>query len=143
MNTTRYGIAAMLTAGALLAPAALADAAEDTATADTTETVPDLPELQGVDGSAGSLLNNNLGTGDQLFCAELGAQLAELSEQWNMHRIAHEVAVGDGDDAAAAAARAAANTVRLVFTNANAANLQCLTAAHAALTSSPSGSFAA
>ncbi|WP_297004993.1 hypothetical protein [uncultured Corynebacterium sp.] len=46
------------------------------------------------------------------------------------------------DTEAASAARAAANTLRLAYTNANGANGACLTAADAALTSSPDGSFA-
>ncbi|WP_145943197.1 hypothetical protein [Corynebacterium glyciniphilum] len=117
-----------MTAGAtvLLAVAIVFAPAANAADADTTETIPDLPDLQEVDGSAGSLLNRNLGTGDQAFCADIGQRLSELAGQWA--------------EANEAAARETANQLRYLFANANAANVQCLTAAGAALTSSGTGS---
>lgn len=119
------GLAALLLAvGAPLATAATEDTAE---TAEDADTSPELPDPQGVDGSVGSLLNRDLGTGDQPFCADLGAKLEEIAEEWAA--------------ANAEGALRAAGELRYQFANANAANHQCLTAAGAALTSSGSGSL--
>lgn len=104
--------------------------------ADTADDIPALPELRGVDGSAGSLVNRNLGTEDQAFCAKFGEQLADLAQDWEDARQAAAEAHRDGNAAAVAGARATANTLRFTFANVNAANVQCLTAADAALTSS-------
>lgn len=100
------------------------------ASAETTEeagTSPELPDPEGVEGSVGSLLNRDLGTGDQPFCADLGAKLEEIAEKWAA--------------ANAEGALRAAGELRYLFANTNAANHQCLTAAGAALTSSGSGSL--
>jgi hypothetical protein len=110
--------------------------------ADTTDLIPDLPPLQQTDGSTGSLLNRNLGTGDQLFCSDIGAEIARLGAAWADAVAANAEAVAGDDAAAAAAARALANTLRIRYVNANGANGACLTAADAALTSSPEGSSA-
>ncbi|MGP9725012.1 hypothetical protein ACT3SZ_13455 [Corynebacterium sp. AOP40-9SA-29] len=136
------GLAALLLAvGAPLATAATEDTAETTEDTEATEgtdaaedtdagdadTSPGLPDPQGVDGSVGSLLNRDLGTGDQAFCADLGAKLAKLADQWAT--------------ANAEGALETAGELRYLFANTNAANYQCLTAAGAALTSSGSGSL--
>lgn len=119
-----------------VAPAEPAETQPD----DTTDDIPDLPDLRGIDGSSGSLVNRNLGTGDQAFCADLGGQLEELMQDWDDARQAAENARAGGDDVEAGVARATANTLRFTFANVNAANVQCLKAADAALTSSPDGS---
>lgn len=116
--------------------------AEEVSTTDTTELIPDLPPLQQVDGSAGSLLNRDLGTGDQLFCSEIGAEIARIGADWAEAVAANAAALAWEDAEAASVARNLANTLRIAYTNANGANGACLTAANAALTSSPQGSFA-
>ncbi|WP_291477887.1 hypothetical protein [Corynebacterium sp.] len=126
-GTTRRGtgapvkalVALLLAGGALTVTPALAD---------TTGEVPDLPALREVDGPAGSLLNRHLGTGDQIFCTETGERLSEIAGRW--------------EEANEAGARETANRLRYIFANANSANVQCLTAAGAALTSSGGGSVA-
>lgn len=123
-------VALLLAVGAPLATAApegTAETTDDTEDTDDAETSPGLPDPQGVDGSVGSLLNRDLGTGDQPFCADLGAKLAKLADQWAT--------------ANAEGALETAGQLRYLFANTNAANYQCLTAAGAALTSSGSGSL--
>ncbi|MEJ6548604.1 hypothetical protein PQI66_03495 [Corynebacterium sp. USCH3] len=128
--TTAGAAAAVLAAGILVAPGVAADTTEPDST-DITEAAPALPDVREIDGSTGSLLNRDIGTGDQAFCADFGAKLEDLAGQW-------AVAVEGLDEGEA---WKAANEIRILFTNTEAANFQCLTAAGAALTSSGNGSL--
>jgi hypothetical protein len=78
-----------------------APATEARNTTDTTELIPDLPPLQQIDGSAGCPLNRDLGTGDQVFCSEIGAEIARTRAEWAAAVAANAAALA-GEDAEAA-----------------------------------------